>query len=317
MRSTIYWLLYNQHYAIINVELFFQRMMTMTTTQVRVITIATPKGGVGKSTVAYNLAYYAAKFGRVLLIDGDHSTNLTLSFSEKINTENGKSILDIFKKSKKSLIMEPDTTMIQPADENIDIIPGSSLLTEEHLDLSRISHKCLFMYYWISCNYEELAKNYDYILIDTHNDTSLITRDFIAVSDIVVAVTDPSKNGLRAYFQLKQEIQKLEDELFDENEKVSYVNTKPFLILNNLKTNGTTGNHIKNDIKDIPELVGIIPEKELMRISTSYDISVYQQYDQFQNYKKKLHQPFFDQLNQTFQNILNAANNAERTEIDG
>lgn len=37
----------------------------------RVITIASPKGGVGKSTASYHLAFYLANQGSVTLIDGD------------------------------------------------------------------------------------------------------------------------------------------------------------------------------------------------------------------------------------------------------
>ncbi|KXT62781.1 hypothetical protein SGADD02_02255 [Streptococcus gallolyticus] len=51
---------------------------------------------------------------------------------------------------------------------------------------------------WLGDHYDNLAQQFDVIIIDTHNDESLVTANFIAVSDIVLAVSDASKNAYRS-----------------------------------------------------------------------------------------------------------------------
>ncbi len=58
-------------------------------------------------------------------------------------------------------------------------------------------------------NYEQLKEKYDLILIDTHNDAGLLAQNAWAVSDLVVGISDPSKDGFEALLKLGKDIDAL------------------------------------------------------------------------------------------------------------
>ena len=180
-----------------------------------IITIGMNKGGTGKTTITFNFVYKLSRMGkRVLLIDGDHSTNLTFTMQVIANTiYNEESILDIFTKKRKELFQQ-DLSMIYEINENISFIPGNPNLTEKYLKMNENVQKGKLMSRWIATNYEILNENFDYIIIDTHNDESLITQDFYVASDIIIAVANPAGNSVRAYFQLKNLIKNMENSFF-------------------------------------------------------------------------------------------------------
>lgn len=141
-----------------------------------------PKGGGGKTTHSFNegdwLATYKNK--RVCLIDGASECNLTRAF----NVTSTKTMYDVFTTGEYEIV---------PIKKNLSLICGDERLTDAQLDLVSRNHKYLQFFMWLADHYDDLAQQFDVIIIDTHNDESLVTANFIAVSDIVLAVSDASK----------------------------------------------------------------------------------------------------------------------------
>lgn len=276
-----------------------------------IITIGMNKGGTGKTTITFNFVYKLARMGkRVLLIDGDHSTNLTFTMQVIANTiYNEESILDIFTKKRKELFQQ-DLSMIYEINENISFIPGNPNLTEKYLKMNENVQKGKLMSRWIATNYEILNENFDYIIIDTHNDESLITQDFYVASDIIIAVANPAGNSVRAYFQLKNLIKNMEEEYYNTETGESLVEAKIYLLGNNVNHIGSTSRTFNEEIQHIDDLIGVIPKKELLDSSLNINEDIFTQYDKMSNAEKHRNQAFYDNINQTFEKIINLAEGA-------
>src|SRR5699024_3347694 len=144
------------------------------------------------------------------------------------------------------------------------------MLDDDKLDLKSRQNNCMIFYMWIADNYEMLEE-YDYVIIDTHNDTSLVTANFLAVSDMVIGVSEPSRNGFRAWLELEDTLDYLIAELIDVRTRETYVTAEAYLIANNV-------DHRTNSSKQFLEMaelqenyLGMIQAKELMRKSLLED----------------------------------------------
>lgn len=253
-----------------------------------IITVHINKGGTGKSTISYNLANWIAekKNKKVLLIDGDHSCNLSYSFPN-VGEE---TIINIF---------EGKPAKIYPVAKNLDFIKGSQNLKDDYLKLKDKQNNCMLMFMWIADNMDTLEQ-YDYIIIDTHNEPSLVTNNFLAVSDMVLGVSEPSRNGYRAWLELKSTIEQLKTILVDIRTRESYVTTKPYLIGNRLEHNTTSSKEFLETIESEPDFVGMVQKKELLAQSLLKNENIFA-------YDEKIiksHELFYNNVEAVFNKIL-------------
>lgn len=264
----------------------------------RIGSVNIDKGGTGKSTVIYNYAYYLAKNNfRVLLLDGDESCNLTLSFPKAVSSGYETSIADIFLNNNVSILN---------VDTNIDLIPGSPLANDDKLDLKSKQNNCMLLYMYIADHYEEFNK-YDYILIDTHNDASLLTKNCIATSDVTIAVCDPSKNGYRAWKQLNKTIDTLKSELIDVMSRKSYVSVEAYLIANMINFVGNNVDNVSKTFLDTviqdERYIGLIPRKTLIANTLMANKSIFDAYEEMSAKDKMKNTKFFENIENLFAEI--------------
>lgn len=263
----------------------------------RIQTTNLDKGGGGKSSHTYNEGDWLSrvKNKRVLLIDGAREFNLTHSF----DVTSDKTIYDIFTTGEYEICRIND---------NLSLIRGDERLTDEQLDLASRNNKYLQLFMWFSEHYEELAEQFDIILIDTHNDESLVTANCIAVSDIVLGVTDASTNGFRAWLALKKFVDDIKNEAIEVITKNSYVKAEAYLIGNKIEY---YGNNVTETCKQFLDVVqedeaylGSIQKKELMAKSLVIYQSVFEQREHMTDKQKQDHQKFYDNIEYVYQNIL-------------
>ena len=192
--------------------------------------------------------------------------------------------------------------------ENLSLICGDERLTDEQLDLGSRNNKYLQLFMWFSEHYEELAAQFDVILIDTHNDESLVTANFIAVSDMVLAVSDASLNGFRAWLSLKKFVEFIKNEAIEVISKKSYVTAEPYLIGNKIKYVGQnvtdTCKQFLEVVEEDPAYLGSIQEKELMAKSLVIGQSVFEQREKMTDSQKEAHRKFYDNMDYVYENIL-------------
>lgn len=258
----------------------------------KIITVNINKGGTGKSTFSYNFSKWLSKIKgyRVLLIDGDSSCNLSYSFNRK----SSKSIFNIFKNGEFEILN---------IDKNLDFINGSSQLTDDSLELRKRQNNCLIIFMWIADNIEMLS-NYDYIIIDTHNDSSLVTSNFIAAADLVLGISEPSRNGYRAWLELKNTIASLKNEVVDIMTRKSYIQAKPYLIGNKIEHIGNTSKEFLETIVEDDHFLGYLPKKELLAKSLLLDKDIFEQQENMATYEKARNMQFFNNVEILFDKIL-------------
>lgn len=185
----------------------------------KIITFSAIKGGVGKTTLAYNYGEWLASKGKqVLFIDLDHQCNLTQSY-DVFNNEG--TVANIFRG-------KGDVSLLN-VKENIDLIPGYLRLDRLEKELETKGYKDMLLYMWLEDNYDDKGiEKYDYVIIDCHPDFSTATRNAIIVSHAVLSPVIPSEHGYQAKFNLQERLEEFKAEAFDFKTRESYVTAELF-----------------------------------------------------------------------------------------
>jgi chromosome partitioning protein len=164
-----------------------------------VIVINNNKGGVGKTTLATNLAGVLALEGKkVLIIDADNQSNVSLSFG--INPDNLQySLYDVL------VDKLPVEYAIKNVYKHIDIIPSNTDLIG--FDFKVINNKEFPQPFSIMKTIlEPVKENYDYVLIDTPPSLSLIVGNTFHFADSVLIPFTPESYSMRSLIKVLETI---------------------------------------------------------------------------------------------------------------
>lgn len=172
----------------------------------QVITVANHKGGVGKSTITFNLGAGLAEKGyRVLLIDFDGQANLTM-FSGVAGVKKTVAT-DLFKFSFGEAFDYP----IHTVRENLDILPNNLLHEKWKKYATSESGSMSILRTYIASIKDRY--DYDLIFIDNHNSMDIGLYNSVMASDKVLLVGDPtldSAAGFSTIVDLMNEIEEHE-----------------------------------------------------------------------------------------------------------
>ena len=146
--------------------------------QMKIISIANFKGGVGKTTTAINLAAGLKNKGKkVLLIDVDPQANLTQSLGLKDEIEN--SIYTVLRNE--ALGEKTKLTDVLINTSGLDIIPSSLELANAELELASVYGREQILSQLI-----KPLKEYDFVFIDCPPSMSMLTINALVASDFVL-----------------------------------------------------------------------------------------------------------------------------------
>lgn len=173
----------------------------------KIISFINQKGGVGKTTMAFNAAHALAKKGhKVLAIDLDPQANLTLLFEAK----NDLNIFHLLINSVKELKMLHVPAMLGNVMTKgvVDLLAGGQELSGFDLTVASINApRQLVLKKFIELN--GLRDRYDFIIIDCPPTLGLLVINSLCASDGVIVPFRPddfSLKGLEHFYQVIADI---------------------------------------------------------------------------------------------------------------
>lgn len=220
----------------------------------KILTTNINKGGTGKTTFTHNFADYLSQHNKVLLMDFDDSANLTGRYGHYEQFEN--TILSIFEGGK---------TVPISLTEQLSLIAGSPATEalKERLQTRRQREQLLGK--WLAHHYDELSKQYDYLLIDTENDEGILTINALIVSDLIVGIAEPSRDAVLALNQLRSLVNELKEDF--------HIHPWLFFLANRVNFSENASKEMLEAMQNQSEYLGYIPRRALL----SHDETAFRQ----------------------------------------
>ena len=208
----------------------------------KVISILNQKGGVGKTTITYNLSTLLAKKGyKTLMIDSDSQCSLTLMTGND-PTQMEDTIVNIYDRDdiKKSIY--------KLNLENLFLIPSSLRMSSEETKVFtyRYGRESL-----LKNALDKVKNEYDFVVIDNSPSLGIFTINNLNASDYVVAPVEPTNLSVYALDDLENTIMEVKENM---NPSLCYLG----IIVNKFDKRIKIHNDILSDLVNESTILGII-----------------------------------------------------------
>lgn len=175
----------------------------------KVITVASQKGGVAKSTTCVNLGIGLARYGkRVLLIDTDAQGSMSASLGIAEPDELDITLVNLMEKVVNEERWEPGEGICRH-EEGVDFLPANIELAGLETTLVNIMSRETILRQYIN----EIRGNYDYILIDTMPSLGMLTINALVAADSVLIPVESAYLSVKGLQQLIKTIGRIKRQL--------------------------------------------------------------------------------------------------------
>ena len=182
----------------------------------KVISFINQKGGVGKTTMTFNVAHALAQAGKkVLAIDMDPQANLSLLFNVDLaQRESSYNIYNLLINSVRELKSLHTPVLLDEVlmeRQGVDLIPSAQELSGLELSVASISSpRQVILRRFLERS--GLLDRYDYILVDGPPTLGLIVVNIICASHGVMVPFRPdefSKKGLGHFYEVMEQVEEM------------------------------------------------------------------------------------------------------------
>lgn len=162
----------------------------------KVIAVVNQKGGVGKTTSSYCLAYQLGRMGKkVLLVDSDSQANATQNhgYANTMALENALPglMLEAMNSPGKAFEIEyPDNYVLKK--NYLDVLPSNLTLSAIEVEMVKRWDTNPDVVFTMKRVLENYIENYDYIFIDCLPSIVLLVQNAMVAADSVIIPTKPS-----------------------------------------------------------------------------------------------------------------------------
>ena len=228
----------------------------------RIISIFNMKGGVGKSTTAYNLAAGLARFHQqhILLIDIDPQGNSAASLGIKI-WDLELQLRDVLLRH--SSLHEATISI----SDHIDIVPSNIRLAEDEIPISGLPGRELLLRKAIA----SVLDDYDFILIDCPPNIGVFSINALMASNEVIIPVDMSYLGLLGISSIEKALDLIHSAL-----------EHPIQITGVLATRFDARNNLSKEVLQSLQhrfteqmFSTVIPESVKLREAPSFSLSIF------------------------------------------
>ena len=173
----------------------------------RVISVITQKGGVGKTSITENIGIGLAMNGRkVLLVDLDPQSTLSDCLGHDADDLDLPSIYDVMEGEINDRPVEPEQVIVHST-EGVDLIPSSIALSGTEMELFNAMCRERMLASFLERIKEQY--DYDYICIDCGPSLGLLNINALAASDSVIIPMEPSFKSVKGMKQLMTSIERI------------------------------------------------------------------------------------------------------------
>ena len=171
----------------------------------KTIAFCNPKGGVGKTTTAINLAAYLAAVGKkMLLLDADPQGNATSGIGLGTQERPKSTVYDVILGH-----IPPKQAIIPTGIQNLDLLASAIQLTGAEVELvGTIGRE-----YKLQKAIKEIKDDYDFIFIDCPPSLGLLTINALTAADSVIIPIQCEYYALEGLSQLVNTITLVRDNL--------------------------------------------------------------------------------------------------------